>query len=69
MVTIFHHHLMLAIGLTRTTMMCHLANATSYKTNEKDESYYDKKPRDKGKKFAGHVFSAFCKQQGTCKNS
>jgi hypothetical protein len=67
-ITIFHHHLMLAIGLTRKTMMCHFTNATSYKANEKDESYYDKEPGDKGKEFAGHVFSEFCKQQGTCKN-
>jgi hypothetical protein len=69
MVTIFHHHLMLAAGLTRKTMMCHPANATSYKANEKDESYYDKEPGNNGKEFSGHVFSEFCKQQGTCKNS
>ena len=61
MVPIFHHHLMLAIVLTSKTMMCHLANATSYKANEKDESYYDKKPGDIGKEFAWHVFSEFCK--------
>ena len=44
MVTIFHHHLMLAIIMTSKTMMRHLANATSYKANEKDESYYNKEP-------------------------
>jgi hypothetical protein len=69
MVTIFHHHLSVAFGLISTTMTCHFANATSYKTNEKDESYYDKEPGDTGKEFAGHVFSEFCKQQSTCKNS
>jgi hypothetical protein len=69
MVTIFHHHFVPAIGLTGKTMMCHPANATPDKANEKDESYYDKEPGDKGKEFAGHVFSEFCEQQGTCKNS
>ena len=69
MVAFLHHHLMLAIVMTGKTMMCHPANASSYKTNEKDESYYDKEPRDKRKEFAGRVFSEFCKQQGTCKNS
>ncbi len=69
MVAIFHHHLMLEIVMRGTTMMCHLANATSNKANEKDETYNDKEPGDKGKEFAWHVFSEFCKQQGPCKNS
>ncbi len=48
MAAIFHHHLMLAIVMTVKTMVFHLANATGDKANEKDESYYDKKPCDKG---------------------
>lgn len=66
---IFHHHLMLAIWLTFKTMMCHLANATSNEANEKDESYYNKKPGNKSKEFAGWVFFEFGKQQGACKDS
>jgi len=69
MVPTLHHHFMLVIVVTRKTMMCHLTNATCYKANEKDESYYDKEPGDKGKEFAGYIFSEFCKQQGACKNS
>ena len=52
MATIFHHHFMPAIVMTAKTVMCHPANATSDKANEKDESYYDKEPGDKGKEFA-----------------
>jgi len=44
---------MLAIGPAWKTMMCHPANPTSYKANEKDESYNDKEPGNKGKEFAG----------------
>ncbi|MEI6155563.1 MAG: hypothetical protein WCQ90_15930 [Deltaproteobacteria bacterium] len=44
MVAIFHHHLLPAVVITITTMMFHLANATSYKAYEEDESYYDKEP-------------------------
>ena len=62
MVTIFHPHLMPAIVMTAKTMMFHLADTTSDKANEEDESNHDEKPGDKGKEFAGHVFSEFCKQ-------
>ena len=61
MITIFHHHLMLAIMMSAKTMMFHLANSTSYKANEEEKSHYDKEPRYKGKEFTGHVFSEFCK--------
>jgi len=57
-----------AIGMTRKTMMCHPANAACDKANEKDKSYCDKEPGDKGKEFAGRIFFEFCKQQSTCKN-
>ena len=69
MITTFHHHFMPAIVLTRKTVMCHPADATSDETNEKDEPYNDKKPGDKGKEFAGHIFPEFCKQQVASKNS
>jgi len=59
---------MLAIVLTGKTMMGHPADATPDKANEKDESYYDKEPRYKGKEFSGHVFPEFCEQQGAGKN-
>ena len=69
MVTIFHHHLSLAIGLPGTTVVFHLANGAPDKANEKYKSNNDKEPGDKSKEFAGHIFPEFCKQQGTCKNS
>jgi hypothetical protein len=64
MVPFIHHHLMPAIWLTGITMMGHPADAASDKANEKDESYHDKKPGDKGKEFTGHILPEFCKQQG-----
>jgi hypothetical protein len=68
MATIFHHHFMPAIVMTAKTVMCHPANAASYKANEKDKSNYDKEPGDKSKEFAGHIFFEFCKKQGSCKD-
>jgi len=56
------HHLPLAILMTIKTMMLHLTDATSDKSNEKDESYHDKEPRDIGKEVALIVFFEFCEQ-------
>jgi hypothetical protein len=67
--TIFHRHLMLEIGITGKTLICHPANATTNKADEKEESYYYKEPGDESKKFTGHVLPEFCKQQGAGKNS
>ena len=68
MVTLFHHHLMPAFGLTGTSMMCHPADAAPDKADEKDESDNDKEPGDKREEFAGQLFFEFCKQQRTRKN-
>jgi len=61
------HHLLPAFVLTGATMMFHLANAACNKANEKDESYNDEEPGNKGKEFAWHIFPEFCKQQCACK--
>lgn len=60
-VAIFHHHLLRAIVMAAKAMMFHLANTTCNKANEEDESNCDKEPCNKGKEFAGHLFSEFCK--------
>jgi len=67
-ITLFHHHFMLATGPPGQFLTGHLADAACNKTNEKDESDYDKKPGNKGKEFARCVFLEFCKQQRARKN-
>ena len=65
MMKIFHHHLIPEIRTAMKTMMCHFANATCNKTNEKGEANYNKEPGYKCKEFSRHFFFEFCKQEGT----